>query len=210
MLHDLLGPSNPAESVSTFVRSPDVTAETGDMTEVKEYALDHVASHELVWDLDPFTLSDSFRISAVLRMFEALGLVARFSIPIEKLRALVLKFRNSYHISQYISHLIYLRHCRCEHKSHYISHISHVYQVVKCRDSYHSDNAFHNWCHAWSVTHVAYMLMSSCTIRRSLREEEVLSVMVACLVHDIHHPGMRPCATSVCGLTLLVYEALSY
>jgi hypothetical protein len=204
MLHDLLGPSKPAESLITW---PDVATGTGDRTEVKEFALDHVASHELVWDLDPFTLSDSFRIPAVLRMFEALGLVARFSIPIEKLRALVLKLRNSYHISQYISHLIYLRHCRSEHKSHYISHISHVSQVVKCRDSYHSDNAFHNWCHAWSVTHVAYMLMSSCPIRRFLREEEVLSVMVACLVHDIHHPGMRPSATSLLGLKLLVYEA---
>ena len=91
MLHDLLGPSRPAESVGTCVPSPDLATETGDRTEVKEYALDHVASHELVWDLDPFTLSDSFRIAAVLRMFEALGLVARFSIPIEKLRALVVK-----------------------------------------------------------------------------------------------------------------------
>ena len=102
MLHDLLGPSRPAESVGTCVPSPDLATETGDRTEVKEYALDHVASHELVWVLDPFTLSDSFRIAAVLRMFEALGLVARFSIPIEKLRALVLKFRDSYHISEYI------------------------------------------------------------------------------------------------------------
>jgi hypothetical protein len=105
MLHDLLGPSKPAESLIT---RPDVATGTGDRTEVKEYALDHVASHELVWDLDPFTLSDSFRIPAVLRMFEALGLVTRFSIPIEKLRALVLKFRDSYHISQYISHISYI------------------------------------------------------------------------------------------------------
>jgi hypothetical protein len=51
--------------------------------------LDVVASHDIAWDLDPFTLSDSFRISAVLRMFETLGLIARFSIPIQKLRALV-------------------------------------------------------------------------------------------------------------------------
>lgn len=108
MLHDLLGPSKPAESVSTWVRSPDGATGTGDRTEVKEYALDHVASHDLVWDLDPFALSDSFRISAVLRMFEALGLVARFSIPMEKLRALVLKFRDSYHISQYISYISYI------------------------------------------------------------------------------------------------------
>ena len=103
MLHDLLGSSIPANSVSASLRSvsvsaslrsPDVDTATGDRTEVQEtqeYALERVASHEIVWELDPFALSDSFRISAVLRMFEELGLVARFSISIEKLRALVVK-----------------------------------------------------------------------------------------------------------------------
>ena len=91
MLHDLLGPSKSAKCVSTCVRSPDVEdILTGDRAEeAHKYALDMVASHDIAWDLDPFTLSDSFRISAVLRMFEALGLIARFSIPIQKLRALV-------------------------------------------------------------------------------------------------------------------------
>jgi hypothetical protein len=103
MLHDLLGSSMPANSVSASlrsvsvsasVRSPDVDTATGDRTEVQEtqeYALERVASHEIVWELDPFALSDSFRVSAVLRMFEELGLVARFAIPIKKLRALVVK-----------------------------------------------------------------------------------------------------------------------
>jgi hypothetical protein len=95
MLHDLLGSSNPAQSVSASVRSPDVDTATGDRAEAQEtrceYALERVASHEIVWELDPFAVSDSFRISAVLRMFEELGLVKRFAIPMEKLQALVVK-----------------------------------------------------------------------------------------------------------------------
>ena len=91
MLHDLLGPSKSATSASTRARPPDVVdTETGARAEEEqEYALDVVVSHDIAWDLDPFTLSDSFRVSAVLRMFEALGLIASFSIPMQKLRALV-------------------------------------------------------------------------------------------------------------------------
>jgi hypothetical protein len=76
------------------VQSPDVDTATGDGAEVLEtqaYALECVASREIVWELDPFAVSDSFRISAVLRMFEELGLVKRFAIPMEKLQALVVK-----------------------------------------------------------------------------------------------------------------------
>jgi hypothetical protein len=94
MLHDLLGSSTPAQSVRASVQSPDVDTATGDGAEVLEtqaYALECVASREIVWELDPFAVSDSFRISAVLRMFEELGLVKRFAIPMEKLRALVVK-----------------------------------------------------------------------------------------------------------------------
>ena len=108
MLHDLLGPSKSAKCVRTRVRSPDVDdTETDDRAEeVQEYALDVVALHDIAWDLDPFTLSDSFRISAVLRMFEALGLLARFSIPIQKLRALVVQFRDSYHSDSLLALLV--------------------------------------------------------------------------------------------------------
>ena len=108
MLHDLLGPSKSAKCVSSRLRSPDVDdTETGDRAEeVQKYALDVVASHDIAWDLDPFTLSDSFRISAVLRMFEELALIARFSIPIQKLRALVVQFRDSYHSDSLLALLV--------------------------------------------------------------------------------------------------------
>ena len=35
-----------------------------------EYSLDFVAAEEIEWDLDPFKLSDTFRICCVLRMFD--------------------------------------------------------------------------------------------------------------------------------------------
>jgi len=63
--------------------------------------------------------------------------------------------------------------------------------VIKCKESYRKDNAFHNWIHAWSVTHCAYMILSSTHIDRFLKANEILSIMVSCLVHDIDHPGVN-------------------
>jgi high affinity cGMP-specific 3',5'-cyclic phosphodiesterase 9 len=120
-------------------------------TAMDEYSVDFVQSKELVWELDPFKLSDKFQMSSVLQMFEALGLISKFAIPLPNLTAF----------------------------------------VVKCRDSYRKDNAFHNWFHAWSVTHVAYMILSSTSARQILKAKEVLAVMISCLVHDVQHPGVN-------------------
>lgn len=117
----------------------------------KLYSVDLVKHDELVWEIDPFKVSDQFRISAVLRMFETLGLIAKFSIPCEKLTNF----------------------------------------VIKCRDSYRDANAFHNWKHAWSVTHCAYMILVSAPIEKILTSSEVLAIMISCLVHDIDHPGVN-------------------
>ena len=40
------------------------------------------------------------------------------------------------------------------------------------------------------MTHVAYMLLTKTRARRYLRDIETLAVMIACLVHDIEHPGV--------------------
>ena len=62
--------------------------------------------------------------------------------------------------------------------------------VLKCRDLYHKQNPFHNWRHAWSVTHCAYMILKTSGIGEKLRREEVLAIMISCLVHDLDHPGV--------------------
>ena len=62
--------------------------------------------------------------------------------------------------------------------------------VLKCRDLYHKQNPFHNWRHAWSVTHCAYMILKTSGLGEKLRREEVLAIMISCLVHDLDHPGV--------------------
>ena len=108
MLQELLGSggglSRSGGGASQLLEPPDVDTEKAGRNS-KEYALDAVAGcveggggvsrSEIVWDRDPFAISDKFSICAVVQMFESLGLVARFSIRMETLRALVVKCRDS-------------------------------------------------------------------------------------------------------------------
>jgi len=63
--------------------------------------------------------------------------------------------------------------------------------LQKVRRSYHDENPFHNWYHAWSVTHCAFMLMRETAIGKILGMKEKLSVLIACLTHDLSHPGVN-------------------
>ena len=45
--------------------------------------------------------------------------------------------------------------------------------VVKCRDSYRDGNPFHNWKHAWSVTHCAFMIIITAPVEKILTANEV-------------------------------------
>ena len=47
---------------------------------VNEYSIDLVRQEDIVWEVDPFAVDDRFRVSAVLRMFETLGLISRYSL----------------------------------------------------------------------------------------------------------------------------------
>lgn len=51
------------------------------------------------WDVDPFSLSDIELLRCVEQMFESLGLVDEFDIPVAKLRRFVVEIRDTYHAS---------------------------------------------------------------------------------------------------------------
>ncbi|KAJ7393021.1 cGMP-dependent 3',5'-cyclic phosphodiesterase [Desmophyllum pertusum] len=48
---------------------------------------------------------------------------------------------------------------------------------------------YHNWSHAFTVTHFCYLLYKNATITSHLRDIEMLALFVACLCHDIDHRG---------------------
>jgi GAF domain-containing protein len=50
-------------------------------------------------------------------------------------------------------------------------------------------NPYHNFLHAFSVTHVAYLMMKTPKVREALTPADVLSVLIASLCHDLQHPG---------------------
>ncbi len=48
---------------------------------------------------------------------------------------------------------------------------------------------YHNWMHAFSVTHYCYCLYKSCPMVDLLSPIEILALFVSCMCHDIDHRG---------------------
>lgn len=48
---------------------------------------------------------------------------------------------------------------------------------------------YHNWSHAFAVAHFAFLLLRTPAVRTQLDELERLSLVIACLCHDIDHRG---------------------
>ncbi|GMT18660.1 hypothetical protein PFISCL1PPCAC_9957 [Pristionchus fissidentatus] len=48
---------------------------------------------------------------------------------------------------------------------------------------------YHNWSHAFAVAHFAFLLLRTPAVRVQLDELERLSLVIACLCHDIDHRG---------------------
>lgn len=95
VLAELLGPPHAGGVGEGGARGEDVHT---------EYSLDFVAAEEIVWDLDPFKLSDTFRICCVLRMFDqalrmlsALCVYATHTLPHTlRIRSLIYAIRAVY------------------------------------------------------------------------------------------------------------------
>ncbi|CAD5215262.1 unnamed protein product [Bursaphelenchus okinawaensis] len=51
------------------------------------------------------------------------------------------------------------------------------------------DVPYHNWSHAFAVAHFCYLLCRINKVKESLSDLERLSLLVACLCHDIDHRG---------------------
>ncbi|BFZ24366.1 hypothetical protein BsWGS_27405 [Bradybaena similaris] len=48
---------------------------------------------------------------------------------------------------------------------------------------------YHNWMHAFSVTHFCYLLIKNLHLHNYLEDIELLALFVSCLCHDIDHRG---------------------
>ncbi|XP_035701980.1 dual 3',5'-cyclic-AMP and -GMP phosphodiesterase 11A [Folsomia candida] len=51
------------------------------------------------------------------------------------------------------------------------------------------DVPYHNWRHAWNVCQVMFAILTSCEMKDTFSELEVLGMFVACLCHDLDHRG---------------------
>jgi hypothetical protein len=63
--------------------------------------------------------------------------------------------------------------------------------LVEVRNNYSKKNPYHNFRHAFDVTHTIYLLLTNTSAAGYLSYLEIFSVLVAALVHDLGHPGLN-------------------
>ncbi|XP_059502836.1 cGMP-dependent 3',5'-cyclic phosphodiesterase isoform X2 [Stegostoma tigrinum] len=51
------------------------------------------------------------------------------------------------------------------------------------------DPPYHNWMHAFSVTHFCYLLFKNLPLLDYLQDMEILALFVSCMCHDLDHRG---------------------
>lgn len=66
------------------------------------------------------------------------------------------------------------------------------------------DAPYHNWMHAFSVAHFAYLLMKNLKLVEDgyMTSLQALVFLVSCLCHDIDHRGTNNSFQTKCGTIL--------
>ena len=59
--------------------------------------------------------------------------------------------------------------------------------LVAIRDKYHKSNPYHNFRHAWDVTHSIYLLLTCGAAAELLTPIDILALLVATISHDLDH-----------------------
>jgi len=59
------------------------------------------------------------------------------------------------------------------------------------RNNYSKKNPYHNFRHAFDVTHTVYLLLTNSRAADHLSYLEIFAVLVAGIVHDLGHPGLN-------------------
>jgi len=63
--------------------------------------------------------------------------------------------------------------------------------LVEVRNNYSKKNPYHNFRHAFDVTHTIYLLLTTTSAAGYLSYLEIFALLVAALVHDLGHPGLN-------------------
>ncbi|XP_059819232.1 cGMP-dependent 3',5'-cyclic phosphodiesterase [Hypanus sabinus] len=85
------------------------------------------------------------------------------------------------------------------HEAQYRSHLANemmMYHMKLCLDRFclmvqkgYRDPPYHNWTHAFSVTHFCYLLYKNLPLAEYLLDLEILALFVSCMCHDLDHRG---------------------
>ena len=72
---------------------------------------------------------------------------------------------------------------------HYNCNSSGIHDFINDVMFMYHDNQFHNFEHAFCVTQFSHILMTKSSIFEEISLTDKISIIFACLLHDLHHPG---------------------
>ncbi|XP_044141825.1 high affinity cGMP-specific 3',5'-cyclic phosphodiesterase 9A [Bufo gargarizans] len=64
-------------------------------------------------------------------------------------------------------------------------------QFLRSLQDHYRQNPFHNFRHGFCVTQMMYSIISLCGLQDLLPPEDVVTLIVAALCHDVDHPGLN-------------------
>lgn len=63
--------------------------------------------------------------------------------------------------------------------------------IMTANSLYHKDNRYHNFIHAFDVTHACYSFLTIMNAQQYLTHLDILALLLASLCHDLDHPGFN-------------------
>jgi CheY-like chemotaxis protein len=63
--------------------------------------------------------------------------------------------------------------------------------IMTVNSLYHKENRYHNFVHAFDVTHACYSFMTIMNAQQYLTHLDILALLVGSLCHDLDHPGFN-------------------
>ncbi|XP_016112282.1 cGMP-dependent 3',5'-cyclic phosphodiesterase-like [Sinocyclocheilus grahami] len=83
-----------------------------------------------------------------------------------------------------------------DHSTQYHNGVRHVQSICSCCCRFclmvkkgYRDPPYHNWMHAFSVSHFCYLLYKNLQLSNYLEDIEILALFVSCMCHDLDHRG---------------------
>uniref|UniRef100_A0A8C7YSW7 Phosphodiesterase n=1 Tax=Oryzias sinensis TaxID=183150 RepID=A0A8C7YSW7_9TELE len=141
----------------------------------------------------PRSLPDDTTPMCILSMFEDMGFINTYKIDLQTLaRFDKIKCQSlmclSFSFSAFFKILFFFITVVSRLSQGYVVNITNNRFCLMVKKGYR-DPPYHNWMHAFSVSHFCYLLYKNLGLSNYLQDIEILALFVSCMCHDLDHRG---------------------